>query len=97
MYIDERRSLYAVRVPERPAIVLIANWSSSFTLVSWQIKPFVVLAMDLTRNGLDYDDEVLYGRGDDPRFVKLACAMAEYHVFMWRGTGKLEKVICGAS
>jgi hypothetical protein len=92
MYIDERRSLYAIQVPEKPAIVLVAN--RSFRLVSWQIAPYWVLAMDLTRNGLDYDADVLYGRADGSKFVMAACAMAEYHVFRWRGTGRLEKVNC---
>ena len=92
MYIEERRSLYAIEVPEKPAIVLVAN--RSFKLVSWQVAPYWVLAMDLTRNGLDYDADVLYGRADSLRFVRAACAMAEYHVFRWRGAGRLEKVSC---
>jgi hypothetical protein len=94
MYIDERRSLYAVQVPETPAILLLPNWT--FTLVSWQIDHFSVGPTDFTRNGLDYDAEVLYGRGDDPQFVKVACAMTGYHVFRWRSPGKLEKVNCAA-
>jgi hypothetical protein len=94
MYIDERRSLYAVQVPETPAIILVPNWS--FRVVPWQIEPFVVQARDFTRNGLDYDGEVLYARGDDSTFVKVACAMAGYHVFRWHGPGSLEKVNCAA-
>jgi hypothetical protein len=94
MYIDERRSLYTVQVPETPAIVLVAN--SPFDLIPWQIHPFWVGAMELTRNGLDYDSKVLYGR-DKPDFVKVACSMGGYHVFRWRGPGKfLEKVDCVA-
>ena len=94
MYVDERRSLYAVQVPETPAIVLVPDWS--FIIVPWQIDPFRALAKDFTRNGLDYDAEVLYARGDDPKFVKQACAMAEYHVFRWHSPGSLEKVNCAA-
>lgn len=37
MYIDEGRALYALPVPETPAIVLVPNWS--FTLVSWANLP----------------------------------------------------------
>jgi hypothetical protein len=94
MYIDERRSLYAIQVPETPAIVLVPEWN--FTLFSWQIRPYQVFATDLTRNGLDYDAKVLYGRADDSRFVKVACTMAKYNVFRWNSPRNLEKVSCPA-
>jgi hypothetical protein len=94
MYIDETRSLYAIRAPETPAIVLVPN--QNFSLFSWQIRPYEVWATDLTRNGLDYDAKVLYGRADEPGFVKVACTMAEYHVFRWDSAGKLERVDCPA-
>jgi hypothetical protein len=93
-YIDERRSLYAIPVPETPAIVIVPDWD--LKLVPWQIVPFKVFAKDLTRNGLDFDAKVLYGRADDPRYVKIACAMTGYHVFRWRSPGTLEKVDCSA-
>lgn len=95
MYIDERRSLYVLRAPETPAIVLVPNWE--FTLFPWQIAPFYAYAKDFTRNGLDYNAKVLYGRADDPKFAKVACAMTKYHVFRWRSRGNLELVNCAAS
>ncbi len=94
LYIDQRRQLYAIPVPQTPAIVLVPNWQ--FKLFSWQIQPFDVWSRDLTRNGLDYDGPILYGRADQDRFVKQACSMRSYHVFLWNRPGGLEKVNCDA-
>ena len=89
MYVDERRAIYAVPVPETPAIVLVPD--RHFVLVPWQIRPFLVADMDMTRNGLNYDGKILYGRAE---FAGAACAMTGYHLFVWRGPGPLEPVKC---
>jgi hypothetical protein len=89
MYIDERRSLYAIQGLRRPPLSLSRNGISRCSLGK-------VWATDLTRNGLDYDAKILYGRADEPGFVKVACTMAEYRVFRWDSPGKLEKVDCSA-
>ncbi len=89
MYVDERRAIYTVQVPQIPAIVLVPD--RHFVLVPWQIRPFLVADMDMTRNGLDYDGKILYGRAE---FAGAACAMTGYHLFAWRGPGPLEPVKC---
>jgi hypothetical protein len=92
--LDERRSLYAVHVPEMPAIVLVPDWS--FTLVSWQIQPFFSIAVVLRGTAWVTMQRCSTDGRTERNFVKVTCAMTGYHVFRWRSQGELQKVNCAA-
>lgn len=91
-YVDNRRAVYATGVPVTPAIVLVPE--RQFRMSRWQAEPFKAEAQDFTRNDLDFHNPVLYGRGDHPRFARIACSIPDRHVYLWEEPGTLRSVDC---
>jgi len=92
LYVDARRSVYAATAPAEPAIVLIPD--REFTLSRWQTRPFRAPTKDFTRNDLLFNNPVLYGRGDEARFLQLACTLHGRHVYLWQGPAELKPIAC---
>ena len=91
-YVDARQVVYATPVPRQPAVVLIPN--REIRLSPWQIRPFIANARDFTRNGFNYNDPVLYGRGDNPRLIERACTLPHRTVYVWESPTALRTVNC---
>jgi len=92
LYVDARRSVYAATAPAEPAIILIPD--REFTLSPWMARPLWALARDFTRNDLLFNNPVLYGRGDEARFLQLACTLHGRHVYLWQGPAELKPIAC---
>ncbi len=93
LYVEARRAVYEVSPPETPAVVLLPE--RRFRLSPWQGNPYPAFARDFTRNDLDFQAPVLYGRGDLVGSAGLACTLAGRHVYRWEEPGRLRPVPCG--
>ncbi|MDR3530339.1 MAG: hypothetical protein P4L90_07295 [Rhodopila sp.] len=91
-YIAARRAIYDVPQPESRAIVLLPN--RSLTVWPWQGRKIDAPNLDFTRNGIDYNAKVLYGRDNSPDAVSRACQLDDREVFRWEEPGRLVRVAC---
>ena len=90
--IDVRREVYATQPPATPAVVLVPN--RGYVLFPWQSQVSHAYPGDFTRNGLDAKGPVLYGDGELPNSVELACQLGGRHVYRWTQGGKYAEQPC---
>jgi hypothetical protein len=91
-YIDARRTVFDGPQPESRAIVLLPN--RSLKMWPWQAGGIPAANLDFTRNDINYNAQVLYGRADVPDAVPRACRLDGREVFRWEGSGRLVRVVC---
>ncbi len=92
-YIEARREVFAGPQPESRAIVLVPQ--RSLYIWPWQgSKGILAPTLDFTRNDIDFDARVLYGRADLPNAVVRACGLSGREVFRWEEPGRLVRVVC---
>jgi hypothetical protein len=94
MYIRARQVVYAVPPPETPAVVLLPT--RFIRAWPWQLDDRLSVAsrLEFTRNDIDFDGPVLYGRDNLPDSTTRACRLAGRAVFRWREPGALARVTC---
>ena len=92
LYIDARREVFKAAPPDVPAIVLLPD--RQIKLWPWQIVSIPASNLDFTRNGIRWNGDVLYGRGDVHDAVVRACHLSGRHVYRWVGREQLQPVAC---
>lgn len=90
-YLDLRRAVFNGPQPESRAIVLLP--SRSLWVWPWQDRQVYASNRDFTRNGIDYDARVLFGRADAPDAAARACRLGR-EVYRWEQPGRLVPVAC---
>jgi hypothetical protein len=91
-YIAARRAVLDGPLPDARAIVLLP--SRSLRLWSWQDGGINAWSSDFTRNDLDYDGQVIFGRSDADDAIQRACRLDGRKVFQWEGQGPLVPMTC---
>lgn len=91
-YVQARRVVYMTPIPKKPAIVLVPERE----LHVLSLRPSTVRACskDFTRNDFEFSQLVLYGRGDEAKFYKLACSLPGRSVYVWRSPERVQPVSC---
>jgi len=97
LYVDARRQVYAATPPQLPALVLIPT--RNLMVTELQTEPIIAHSADFSRNGVDLNKDVLYGRADilfkyRVGFIMLACRVPGRHLYLWRAPGVLDPVTC---
>lgn len=92
IYIAARRVVYDWPQPQVPAVVLLP----SRLLKIWpqQVTPIFAWSRDFTRNAIDYDAPVIFGRADAPDAIARACRLDGRVIFRWEEPDSLVRVDC---
>jgi hypothetical protein len=91
-YIAARRAVLDGPLPGTRSIVLLP--SRSLKIWSWQDGGINAWSSDFTRNDLDYDARVIFGRVDAEDAIKHACQLDGRAVFQWEKPDRLVRVDC---
>jgi hypothetical protein len=92
VYIGARRAVFDGPLPKSRAIVLLPDRSLKQW---WWSSPMIEAKnLDFTRNDIDYNGSVLYGRGDLPDAIQRACQLPGRDVFRWEAPGRLTAMKC---
>jgi hypothetical protein len=92
VYIAARRMVFEGPRPEARSIVLIP--SRTIRMWPWEDGGIDASSSDFTRNDLDYDARVIFGRADAPDAIARACRLHGREVFRWEEPGRLVRVDC---
>jgi hypothetical protein len=91
-YISARRAVFDVHQRETRSIVLLPR--RSLQMWPWQGGKIGAPTLDFTRNDINYNAQVLYGRADAPDAIPRACRLDGREVFRWENPGHLVRVVC---
>ena len=83
---------YRFSRPEAPAVVLLPT--RKLVLWPWQSHKVTMYSLDFTRNDLDLNGPILYGRADVPDAVARSCRLKGREVYRWEPPGRLVREVC---